>query len=71
MISLFGMRAEEPNGDEANLVLHGRDKPKIVAFDVEDDPAALQNARLRICDFHTCSGFRQSAAIAILSHASY
>jgi len=36
------MRAEEPNGYEVDLVLHGRDKPQIVAFDVEDESAPFR-----------------------------
>src|SRR5258708_29283611 len=45
---VLAMGAEEPDCHRSRPILEGRDQSVIVALDVEDDPAGLENANLGI-----------------------
>src|SRR4051794_5244177 len=49
---IFGMAAEEPDHQHAGLILYGRDQAIVVAFDIEHDPAAFENAGPRMRYLH-------------------
>src|SRR5271169_11889 len=46
------MGPEEPDHQDARLILQGRDQSIVVALDVEHGPPALQYARSRMRGFH-------------------
>lgn len=42
------MRAEEPDRHDSGLILQAGNQPVVIAFDVENHAAGLENTRLRV-----------------------
>src|SRR5882672_231832 len=51
------VRSKKPDHQHAMGVLHDGNQPIVVALDVEYDPAALENARLRVSLLHVLRPF--------------